>query len=126
MESKKHVLVVDDSSTNLKCTAAILQDTYKLTMLKSGEQAIDYLKGETADIILMDINMPDLDGYETMRRIKQNPDNADIPIIFLTSDSDRSSEIKGLQMGAMDFIRKPIEPEIMRSRIEKTIQIDEV
>lgn len=126
MERKKHILIVDDVTTNLKVAAEVLQDHYQLSMAKSGAQALDFLKKVKPDLILLDIRMPGMDGYETLERIKSNMDTANIPVVFLTVDDQRESEIKGLKMGAMDFILKPFEPDVMLSRIEKILQIEDL
>ena len=126
MEKTKHILIVDDVTTNLKCAAEVLQDHYKLSMAKSGAQALNFLQKVKPDLILLDIRMPEMDGYETLERIKANPDTATIPVVFLTVDDQRESEIKGLKMGAMDFILKPFEPDVMLSRIDKILQIEDL
>lgn len=122
----KHILMVDDVTTNLKCAAEVLQPYYQLSMAKSGKQALSFLKKNRPDLILLDIAMPDMDGYQTMEEIKLNPQTADIPIIFLTADTELASEIKGIKMGAMDFITKPFEAQVMLGRIEKVLQMDEM
>ena len=124
MEKQKHILIVDDVTTNLKMAADVLQDTYRLSMAKSGTQAIEFLKKAKPDLILLDIIMAEMDGYETLEAIKSNPETASIPVVFLTVDNQRKSEIKGLKMGAMDFIHKPFEPDVMKSRIEKILKIE--
>lgn len=121
----KHILMVDDVTTNLKCAAEVLKGAYEISTAKSGRQALLFMKQSIPDLILLDINMPEMSGYEVMEKLKENPETQDIPIIFLTVETDRESEIKGLKMGAMDFIRKPFEPEIMRSRIDKILQMTE-
>lgn len=126
MEKTKHILIVDDVTTNLKCAAEVLQDYYKLSMAKSGAQAINFLQKAKPDLILLDIRMPEMDGYETLEIIKANPETANIPVVFLTVDDQRESEIKGLKMGAMDFILKPFEPGVMLSRIDKILQIEDL
>lgn len=126
MEHKKHILIVDDVTTNLKVAADVLQEQYQLSMAKSGAQALEFLKKVKPDLILLDIRMPGMDGYETLERIKSNNDTANIPVVFLTVDDQRESEIKGLKMGAMDFILKPFEPQVMLSRIEKILQIEDL
>lgn len=123
---QKHILMVDDNTTNLKCAAEVLKRSYRVSMAKSGEQALNFLNKMKPDLILLDILMPSMDGYETLKYIKDNPETAYIPVIFLTADSDRASEIKGLKMGAMDYIRKPFEPDVMLSRIEKILQIEDI
>ncbi len=126
MDRKKHILIVDDVTTNLKLAADVLQDYYQLSMAKSGAQALEFLKKAKPDLILLDVRMPGMDGYETLEKIKANVDTANIPVVFLTVDDQRESEIKGLKMGAMDFILKPFEPDIMLSRIEKILQIEDL
>lgn len=121
----KHILIVDDVTTNLKCASEVLKDTYEVTTAKSGEQALLLLKERIPDLILLDINMPGMDGYEVMEQLIQDEKLKDIPVVFLTAGTDRESEIKGLKMGAMDIVRKPFEPEIMRSRIGKILQMTE-
>ena len=124
MENQKHILIVDDVTANLKMASDVLQDDYRLSMAKSGKQALEFLKKARPDLILLDIYMPEMDGYETLEQIKANPETANIPVVFLTVDTERKNEIKGIKMGAMDFIRKPFEPEIMKSRIEKILRIE--
>lgn len=126
MEKAKHILIVDDVTTNLKLAAEVLQEHYKLSMAKSGQQAIQFLQKVKPDLILLDVRMPEMDGYQTLELIKANPNTANIPVVFLTVDDQRESEIKGLKMGAMDFILKPFEPEVMLSRIDKILQIEDL
>ncbi len=122
----KSILMVDDSTTNLKSAAEVLQPFYHLSMAKSGRQALNFLKKNRPDLILLDIMMPEMDGYETMEQIKLNPRTGNIPIIFLTADTEHESEMKGLKMGALDFITKPFEAEVMLSRIEKVLQMEDM
>ena len=122
----KHILMVDDVTTNLKSAAEVLQPFYHLSMAKSGKQALNFLKKNRPDLILLDIMMPEMDGYETMEQIKLNPHTANIPIIFLTADTEHESEMRGLKMGALDFITKPFEAEVMLGRIEKVLQMEDM
>ncbi len=122
----KHILMVDDNTTNLKSAAEVLQPFYHLSMAKSGRQALNFLKKNRPDLILLDIMMPEMDGYETMEQIKLGPRTANIPVIFLTADNDHESEIKGIKMGAMDFITKPFEAQSMLGRIEKVLQMEDM
>lgn len=122
----KHILMVDDNTTNLKSAAEVLQPYYQLSMAKSGKQALQFLKKNTPDLILLDLMMPEMDGYSVMEQIKLNPLTAGIPIIFLTADAEQASERRGLQMGAMDFITKPFKPEVMLGRIEKILQMEDM
>ncbi|MCQ2518392.1 MAG: diguanylate cyclase [Lachnospiraceae bacterium] len=125
-DNRKHILIVDDVTTNLKCAAEVLQDTYKLSLAKSGHQALEFLKKVKPDLILLDVRMPELDGYQTLEIIKKDPETSSIPVVFLTVDDQRESEIKGLRMGAMDFILKPFEPQVMLSRIAKILQMEDL
>ena len=122
----KHILVVDDSATNLKFVESVLKDSYKLALAKSGERAIRYLETNHVDMVLLDLLMPEMDGFETFEHIKQLELNKNTPVVFLTSDVDAESEIKGLKMGAMDFIRKPFIPEVILNRINHILQLDEL
>ena len=121
----KHILIVDDVTTNLKCAAEVLKDTYDVTTAKSGKAALQILREMQPDLIMLDVNMPEMNGFEVMERIKEDPVTRDIPVIFLTAEADKENEVTGLKMGAMDFIKKPFEPDIMRSRIEKILQMTE-
>lgn len=122
----KHILMVDDNTTNLKVAASVLQPFYEVSMAKSGKQALTFLKKNRPDLILLDIRMPEMDGYETLERIKLDPNLGDIPVIFLTADTELTSEVKGLKMGALDFITKPFEEAVMLSRIEKVLQMEDM
>lgn len=117
--------MVDDEISNLKCAAQILNDSYEVTTTQSGKQGLQLLEKKIPDLILLDINMPEMSGYEVMEALKKNQILKDIPVIFLSSHMDGESEIKGLKMGAMDCIRKPFEPEIVRSRIDKILKMTE-
>ena len=120
---QKHILVVDDNATNLHIAENSLKPEYKLTLLLSGEQALKFLSRNKPDLILLDISMPGMDGFETIKRIKENPDTANIPVVFLTAMSASESEVKGLQLGAADFIAKPFVPEVMLRRVSMQIEL---
>lgn len=125
MKVKKHILIVDDVTTNLKCLGEILRSEYSLSMAKSGEQALQMIQKIKPDLVLLDVKMPGMDGYETFECIKRIPECADIPIIFLTADTQNDSELKGIKLGACDFIRKPYEPDVMIGRIERVLLQEE-
>lgn len=113
----KHILLVDDVSTNLKCEEFILHNRYKLTMVKSGEEALRYLETTIPDLILLDIHLSRMDGYEVMEHMRRDPRTAQIPVIFLTADGQENEE-RSLALGAVDFIRKPFEPQTLLDRID--------
>lgn len=121
----KHILLVDDVSTNLKCEGMILKNKYKVTMVKSGREALDCLKTVIPDLILLDIRMQEMDGYEVMEHMKENPEMANIPVILLTADAEENSEERGIALGAVDFIRKPFEPQVLLDRIEAIWKTEE-
>lgn len=122
---KKHILVVDDVPANLKYAEQLLGERYRLTLAVSGAQALKFLTKAEPDLILLDINMPEMDGCTVLTRLKENPATEKIPVIILTSDADSAMEIKCLALGAVDFIRKPYVTEIMLSRIETQIELNE-
>ncbi len=121
----KHILLVDDNLTNLKQAATLLKDDYKVSLVKSGAQALEFLEKYSPDLILMDAEMPEMNGYETTKRIKANPNTSRIPIIFLTGDHDIDSEIKGFECGAVDYVRKPFSREIMMHRVSLHLELYE-
>ena len=114
----KHILLVDDVSTNLKCVSFILKNKYNLTTVKSGREALECMKTAIPDLILLDIRMPEMNGYEVMEHMKENPETANIPVILLTADAGDDSEDRGIALGAVDFIRKPFEPQVLLDSIE--------
>ncbi len=122
----KHILIVDDNKTSLSSAKAALNDVYKVTAVTSGAQALKFLENNRCDIILLDINMPEMDGFEVMKRIRSNSERADIPIIFLTADNDAATESRCLEEGAIDFIAKPFVINVMRSRISRIIELDDL
>ncbi len=119
------VMVVDDDSSNLKMAGHILSKAnMRVTALKSGQALIDYVSEERPDLILLDINMPGMDGFETLEKIKNTDIYSDVPVIFLTADESEATETKGLLAGAVDFIKKPFNPEVLRIRVRHTIELD--
>lgn len=118
------ILVVDDSSSNLRIASRILSgENMRVSCLKSGEDTIKFLQENRPDIILLDVHMPGMDGFETMSAIKGNGATADIPVIFLTADEDGYVETRGLAAGAMDFIKKPFVPDVLLLRVRHTIEL---
>ena len=121
---QKHILVVDDNTTNLRLAEKALKPLYKVTLLISGEQALKFLSKNKPDLILLDIMMPGIDGFQTIKAIKNNDETKYIPVIFLTAQSESFSEINGLQLGAADFIAKPFVPEVMLRRVALQIELN--
>lgn len=118
------ILVIDDDIMNLKTASRILSDEkMRVSCLKSGEEAIEFLRSNRPDLILLDVHMPGINGFETMKSIRKSEMTADIPVIFLTADDDSNTEKKGLEVGAMDFIKKPFVPEILLLRVRHTLDL---
>jgi putative two-component system response regulator len=113
---------VDDNLVNLKQISAQLAGCYEVSLAKSGAIALQIGIQERPDLILLDVEMPGMDGFDTIARLKADPDLRHIPVIFLTSNYDPATEVKCLESGAMDFITKPANTEILRHRIELHLQ----
>jgi putative two-component system response regulator len=112
------ILVVDDTLDNLTLMSALLKDLYKVKVANSGEAALRIAESSAPpDLILLDIMMPGMDGYEVCRRLKAQASTRDIPVIFVTAKSDVDSEQQGFDLGAVDYITKPISPPILRARV---------
>ncbi|MCO5356481.1 response regulator [Acidovorax kalamii] len=124
LSGKCTVLVVDDTPDNLSLMSDLLRTDYKVKLAPSGERALQIVAGESKpDLILLDIMMPDMDGYEVLRRLQFNPDTEDIPVIFLTAMSAAEDESIGLELGAVDYITKPVNPAIVMARVRNHLQL---
>ncbi len=124
MMSKNRVLIVDDTPSNLDSLLNILQDEYEIAVANNGKKAIEICRSEhKPDMILLDIVMPEMDGYEVCERIKSDKQTQDIPIIFITVLSDDESETKGLSLGAVDYIYKPFNPILVKARVKNNIKL---
>ncbi|MCR5651758.1 MAG: response regulator [Lachnospiraceae bacterium] len=118
------ITVIDDDVSNLKMANHILTgEGFRVSCLKSGLELLEFLKTNTPDLILLDIHMPELNGFETLEKIKQDDRIKSIPVIFLTADDDAETETKGLSAGAIDFIKKPFVPEVLLLRARHTIEL---
>lgn len=112
------ILIVDDTPNNIRLLFDVLDIAgFDISVVKSGEKALEKLNNIQPDLILLDVMMPGIDGFETCRRIKANPENADIPIIFMTALSETENKVSGLQLGAVDYITKPIQVEEVLARV---------
>lgn len=117
------ILIVDDTTTNIDILVDLLNSDYHLSVATTGQQALESVKNNIPDLILLDIMMPQMDGYEVCRRLKANPRTNNIPILFLTALSDNINETKGLEYGAVDYIAKPFEPAILHARIRTHLNL---
>ena len=126
-ESQKdtvRILVVDDDSTMLHFIEKLLSPSYRVYLANSGESALSFLSNNSAELILLDIRMPNMDGFETIKRIRSLENCAEIPVVFLTANDDTEAEAKCLSAGAADFLRKPFLPEVLQLRVQNIIELD--
>ncbi|MEI6714509.1 MAG: adenylate/guanylate cyclase domain-containing protein [Verrucomicrobiota bacterium] len=118
------ILLVDDVMENIEVAGAILLSKgYKLNVARNGVQALSLLKKTRPDLILLDVSMPEMDGYECCRILKENPETSDIPIIFLTANNQSESIVKGFDVGAVDYVFKPFNSAELLSRIQTHLAI---
>ncbi|HWQ09825.1 MAG TPA: two-component system response regulator [Holophaga sp.] len=123
-DTRPIVLVVDDTPDNLKVMSALLKDRYRVKIANAGEKALAIAQSDTPpDMILLDIMMPEMDGHEVCRRLKAERRTKDIPIIFLTAMTAAEDEEKGLKLGAVDYITKPISPPVVLARVETHLKL---
>ena len=123
---KKLVLIVDDTPTNIAVVSGLLKDSFQTKVATNGEKALAIATGpEKPDLILLDIMMPGMDGYEVCRRLKDNPATRDIPVIFLTAKTEEVDEEKGFDVGAVDYIHKPFSGPIVLARVRTQLALQE-
>lgn len=122
----KRILAVDDSEMNLRLVENIIKKDYQPVLVQSGAEAISYLKENTVDLILLDLIMPEMDGIETYDQLRGLENGRNVPVIFLTADTESESEIVCLKKGAADFVRKPFLPEVVQNRIRRVLELDEL
>ena len=121
---RARILVVDDKAENIHTIMNILQDRYAITAATSGEQAIQMAcRSPRPDLILLDIRMPDMDGYEVLQTLKSDPLTRDIPVILVTALTDAVDEAHGLSLGAADYITKPVNPDLLRVRVMAQLEL---
>jgi len=122
----KTIFVVDDNDTNLSIAKEALKEQYRVMTLPSAEKMFALLEKVPSDLILLDIEMPEMDGFEALRLLKVNKKFADIPVIFLTGMSDAAIEVRGFQLGVVDFVTKPFSAPVLINRIKTHLDIDEL
>ncbi len=124
LNGKQTLLIVDDTPDNISLMCMLLENDYHLKVANCGERALSIAASATPpDLILLDIQMPEMDGYEVCRRLKANPATRDIPVIFITAKSSVEDEQKGLELGAEDYITKPISPPILLGRVRNHLAL---
>lgn len=117
-DTHSKILIVDDDPSNITAMAGVLPDDYQLIVATNGPEALETVASEQPDLILLDVTMPEMDGYEVCRRLKANPITREIPVIFLTALHEAKDEQKGLELGAVDYMIKPVNPAILRTRVK--------
>jgi len=117
------ILAVDDEASNLQLLRQILQDHYRLRFAKDGPRALELAREETPDLVLLDVMMPGMSGYEVCAALKADPALAAVPVIFVTALNDTSDEVEGFEAGAVDYITKPVSPPIVRARVRTHLSL---
>ncbi len=120
--SKSRLLIVDDEPGNIRILSNILAEDYLLSAATNAKQALDLAKSQSPDLILLDMVMPEMDGLAVCEALKASEDTRDIPVIFVTSMNDPENEERGLLAGAVDYIRKPVSPPIVKARVKIHLQ----
>ncbi|MCL2293457.1 MAG: response regulator [Spirochaetes bacterium] len=124
MENEKVLIImVDDNPANLKIGKNVLSEKYRVATAPSAKKLFSLLENNYPAMILLDINMPDMDGYETIKILKSKPDSKNIPVIFVTGRTESDAELEGLSLGAIDYITKPFQPALLLKRIENHLQM---
>ena len=125
-QEKKLLLVVDDNPSHIHVVHSILKDDYKIRIATNGAKALDLARvNPLPDLILLDVMMPDMDGYEVCGHLKANPETRDIPVIFLTLKMEVADETRGFEVGAVDYIHKPFSPPIVKARVRTHLLLRE-
>ncbi|MBF0101163.1 MAG: response regulator [Desulfobacterales bacterium] len=125
VQHEKTILIVDDSITNIRVLGEILNPEYRLCFAKTGTECLTMVNTHLVDLILLDIVMPEMDGYEVMKQLKLNERTVDIPVIFITSMDEEESETKGLSLGAVDYLTKPVIPSVVQVRVKTHLELRE-
>lgn len=121
--SQPRLLLVDDHQLNIRVMYEMFRHDYEVFIALNGEQALEKCFELKPDLVLLDVVMPRMDGYEVCRRLKADPELCDIPVIFITSHFDEADEVRGFELGAVDFIHKPVNPIITKARVKTQLQL---
>ena len=125
-EKNGNILIVDDDFVNLKIAEKMLCNRYHLNCVTSGKAALLYLEKKLPDMILLDLHMPEMDGFEVLEILQNNPKTKEIPVVFLTADNDREVEVRGFKAGVQDFITKPFVADIMIQRVSRIMELSKL
>ena len=121
--ARQRILIVDDAMTNIVSLDELLRDDYEVLYATGSEEGLEACKTLQPDLVLLDVVMPGIDGFEVCARLKRDPDTRDIPVVFVTARSDIADETRGLEAGAIDFITKPFSPPIVRARVRNHLEL---
>ena len=125
-DDRKTLLLVDDAPANIQVANSILKDEYRVRVATSGAKALELVKVKPVpDLILLDVEMPEMDGYEVCRRLKADPETREIPVIFLTGKTEAEDETRGFSVGAVDYIHKPFSPAVVKARVQTHLALRE-
>lgn len=124
--SLEYILIVDDDSMSLKAAQEMLESQFRVRCVTSGKMALEFLEKEIPSLILLDLCMPEMDGFEVIKYMKANERWREIPVAFLTEESDKDIEIKGFEEGALDFIIKPFVSEVIVQRVRRVLKVDKM
>ena len=123
-KEKSLIIMVDDNLANLRIGKNVLAENYTVATAPSAEKLFSLLENNRPELILLDVNMPELDGYDTIKILKSKPETKDIPVIFLTARIESEDELTGLSLGAIDYITKPFKPSLLLKRIEVHLLVE--
>ncbi|NLL79909.1 MAG: response regulator [Clostridiales bacterium] len=122
-EAVAKILLVDDDEINIKAVTGMLKEEYQVFAARSGREALKLLEEYAPELILLDVHMPEMDGHDVIRILKETPQYSEIPVIFLTSDAEENTEVQGFSEGAIDFIRKPFRKDVAIQRIRRILEL---
>ncbi len=125
MSEKKHIVVVDDHPTNLLLILRTLEETYRISCVENGQECLAIMDADKPDLVLMDVRMPQMDGYECCRLIKDNFEFQHIPVIFLSAHTEIEDKLKGYEAGGDDYLTKPCDMQEMLAKIKHNLKVME-
>jgi len=125
MDRRKTIMIVDDTEMNIDILVEALQDDYELIVAINGLVAIELLEEQKPDLILLDIIMPEMNGYDVLKTLKKNPHLERIPVILLSAITDSDSKTKGFSLGAVDYVTKPFEVVEVKARVKTQLKFEE-
>lgn len=122
--TRQLICIVDDERTNAELVRMMLEDDYDICVAHTGEEALSLISNKLPDLVLLDIMLPDISGYEVCERLQETEHTAGIPVVFVTGLEDKYSEETGLELGAVDFVVKPVVGSIVKARIKRVLETD--